>query len=64
MPHNPAYNKGVDTPGTYVDMISVQIMLLEQLNVYVTCTQTGMLKLWNANTLQPVRAIENGDGGE
>lgn len=44
--------------------LSVQIMLLEKLNVYVTSNQEGMLKLWSADTLKPVRAIQNGSGGK
>lgn len=44
--------------------LSMQIMLLEKLNVYVTSTQEGMLKLWSADTLKPVRAIQNGNGGK
>ncbi len=40
-----------------------QILLLEPLNVYVTATQEGMLKLWSADSLKPTRQVENGDGG-
>lgn len=38
-------------------------MLLGPLNVYVSATQEGMLKLWSADTLKPLRAVENGNGG-
>jgi hypothetical protein len=39
-----------------------KILLLEPLNVYVTATQEGMLKLWSADSLKPTRQVENGDG--
>ncbi|KAL3680078.1 hypothetical protein R1sor_023034 [Riccia sorocarpa] len=37
-------------------------LLLGPLESYVTATQRGMLKLWSANTLKPLRAVENGNG--
>ena len=46
-----------------VDASLMQIMLLGPLNVYVTSSQDGMLKLWSSDTLKPMRAIQNGSGG-
>jgi hypothetical protein len=43
--------------------LSMQIMLLGALNVYVTSSQDGMLKLWSSDTLKPMRTIQNGNGG-
>ncbi|KAL2613084.1 hypothetical protein R1flu_024776 [Riccia fluitans] len=37
-------------------------LLLGPLESYVTATQRGMLKLWSANTLKPLRVVENGNG--
>jgi hypothetical protein len=46
-----------------LELLAPQILLLEPLNVYVTATQEGMLKLWSADRLKPTRQVENGDGG-
>ncbi|BFI40394.1 hypothetical protein MPTK2_7g09070 [Marchantia polymorpha subsp. ruderalis] len=37
-------------------------LLLGPLDTYVTATQRGLLKLWSANTLKPLRAVLNGNG--
>ncbi|CAM6069836.1 unnamed protein product [Sphagnum tenellum] len=52
---------GLDTVGRPSNIIE-KILLLEPLNVYVTATQEGMLKLWSADSLKPTRQVENGDG--
>ncbi|KAG0621214.1 hypothetical protein M758_3G002600 [Ceratodon purpureus] len=48
----------IGEPGNIIE----KIMLLGPLNVYVTASQDGMLKLWSSDTLKPMRAIQNGSG--
>ncbi|CAM6105598.1 unnamed protein product [Calypogeia fissa] len=39
-----------------------KILLLGPLDCYVTATQQGMMKLWSAENLKPLRIVQNGTG--
>lgn len=53
------YNDKIGLPRNIIE----KIMLLGSLNVYVSSSQEGMLKIWSADNLKPLRTITNGSGG-
>lgn len=52
------YNDKIGLPRNIIE----KIMLLGSLNVYVSSSQEGMLKIWSADNLKPLRTITNGSG--